>query len=217
LEALQRGKQYMRAVQLYYRKFHRYPPSVDALENTESIRFLRKRYIDPITGKDDWQPIQFGQNKVPMMGLFGQPIVSLQMPGVGAGTNGSLSSSPASGASNSSSGNPAESDSSAQNPTNGQTFGGSGIIGFSIPSDKVAILHYKKQDHYSLWEFVYDPSQELGVGMAPAGPTNANGSNPQGPPSLNPPAPGGPGPGNIQPPCGGQFGPDGNLPSPCPK
>ena len=75
LETFHRGMQYRRAVQLYYRKFHAYPPNVDALVKTNDIRFLRKKYIDPITGKDDWKPILFGQNKTPTaMGFFGQPL-----------------------------------------------------------------------------------------------------------------------------------------------
>lgn len=77
LETMHRGKQYIRAVQLYYRKFGAYPPSMDALVKTNDIRFLRKKYIDPTTGKDDWAPIQFGQNKVPTaMGFFGQPLAT---------------------------------------------------------------------------------------------------------------------------------------------
>src|ERR1700722_17105736 len=57
LETFHRGVQYRRAVQLYYRKFHAYPPNVEALVNTNDIRFLRKKYKDPITGQDDWKPI----------------------------------------------------------------------------------------------------------------------------------------------------------------
>ena len=52
-ETMQRGKQYIRAIQLYYKKFHAYPPSVDALVKTNEIRFLRKKYVDPTTGKDE--------------------------------------------------------------------------------------------------------------------------------------------------------------------
>ena len=75
IETMRRGKQYIRAVQLYYRKFNAYPPNVDALVKTSEIRFLRKRYVDPITGKDDWKPILFGQNKAPIaMGFFGQAL-----------------------------------------------------------------------------------------------------------------------------------------------
>lgn len=87
LETMQRGKQYIRAIQLYYRKFGSYPPSIDALVKTNNIRFLRKRYKDPLTGKDDWKLIHFGQNKAPLaMGFFGQPLGGLTGSGPIAGT-----------------------------------------------------------------------------------------------------------------------------------
>lgn len=83
VETYHRGMQYRRAIQLYYKKFNRYPPNVEALVKTNEIRFLRKRYIDPITGKDDWKPVFLGQNKAPLaMGFFGQPLG-----GIGLGGN----------------------------------------------------------------------------------------------------------------------------------
>jgi type II secretory pathway pseudopilin PulG len=95
LETMNRGKQYMRAVQLYYRKFGSYPPNVDALVKTNNARFLRKKYIDPVTGKDDWKPVLFGQNKAPTaMGFFGQPLGGSTMAGIGpSGGNGLAGSS----------------------------------------------------------------------------------------------------------------------------
>jgi type II secretory pathway pseudopilin PulG len=49
-ELVFRGEQYARAVMLYQRKFaNTLPPSLDVLLND---RYLRKRYKDPITGKD---------------------------------------------------------------------------------------------------------------------------------------------------------------------
>ena len=89
LETFHRGMQYRRAIQLYYRKFHAYPPNVEALVNTNDIRFLRKKYIDPITGQDDWKPIAFGQNKTPTaMGFFGQPLAGNASTLAGIGPSG---------------------------------------------------------------------------------------------------------------------------------
>jgi type II secretory pathway pseudopilin PulG len=95
VETFHRGMQYRRAIQLYYRKFHAYPPNADALVKTNEIRFLRKKYIDPMTGKDDWKPVLYGQNKTPTaMGFFGQPLsgnattIAGIGPGGGNGLNG---------------------------------------------------------------------------------------------------------------------------------
>jgi len=170
LETMHRGKQYIRAIRLYYRKFGTYPTSVDALVNTNQLRFLRKRYLDPTTGKDDWKPILFGQNKTPLaMGFFGQPlglgttgiastgvgssIAASPLPGSNSGTDNTTS--PAGQASGTNSG----SDSSSTSGTNpsGQTFGGGPIIGFSPASPKQSILVYKKKSHYNEWEFLYSP------------------------------------------------------------
>ena len=52
VEAVHRGNQYVRAIRLYYRKFGHYPGSIEQLEKTNNIRFLRQRYVDPMTGKD---------------------------------------------------------------------------------------------------------------------------------------------------------------------
>jgi len=54
------GEQYQRAIRLFYRQFGRYPPSIDGLENTNNIRFLRKRFKDPMTGTDEWRLIHSG-------------------------------------------------------------------------------------------------------------------------------------------------------------
>jgi type II secretory pathway pseudopilin PulG len=47
-EMRHRGTAYMRAIQHFYKKFGRYPTRVEELENTNNLRFLRKRYKDPI-------------------------------------------------------------------------------------------------------------------------------------------------------------------------
>ena len=88
-ETMERGKQYKRAIQLYYRQFQAYPPNLDALVKTNEIRFLRQKYKDPMTGKDDWKPILFGQNKAPTaMGFFGQPLAGSATTVAGTGPSG---------------------------------------------------------------------------------------------------------------------------------
>ena len=55
-----RGKQYKRAVQLYFRKYQKYPEKIDDLEETNGQRFLRRRYKDPLTGEDEWRLVHMG-------------------------------------------------------------------------------------------------------------------------------------------------------------
>jgi len=91
-ELIRRGEQYALAIRRFYKKFGRYPSSIDQLENTNNIRFLRRRYLNPLTGKDDWAPIQFGQARPPL-GFFGQKITTVgglspSGPGLGPSTIG---------------------------------------------------------------------------------------------------------------------------------
>src|ERR1039457_4282679 len=52
---IDRGEQYKRAIQLFVTKTHRYPAEIKDLENFNNQRFLRQRYADPMTGKDEWR------------------------------------------------------------------------------------------------------------------------------------------------------------------
>ncbi|HEY1265266.1 MAG TPA: hypothetical protein VGF06_17180, partial [Terriglobales bacterium] len=51
-EMIHRGVQYSRAVRRYVKKFGRYPTRIEDLVSTNQVRFLRKKYKDPITGED---------------------------------------------------------------------------------------------------------------------------------------------------------------------
>jgi len=51
-ELIHRGVQYSRAIKRFVKKAGNYPTRLEQLDNTNQIRFLRKRYKDPITGKD---------------------------------------------------------------------------------------------------------------------------------------------------------------------
>jgi type II secretory pathway pseudopilin PulG len=125
-ELVRRGQQYAIAIRRFYKKFGRYPSSVDQLENTNNIRFLRRRYLDPLTGKDDWTPIQFGQAR-PALGFFGQKVVttgglSPSGPGLGPSTIGTGANSGLSPGTNSGFG-----------PAANSTFGSSGSNNTSTP------------------------------------------------------------------------------------
>lgn len=56
-DLISRGMEYRRAIQLYVRKNKRYPQSLDDLERGTGIRYLRRRYKDPMTGKSEWRLI----------------------------------------------------------------------------------------------------------------------------------------------------------------
>jgi type II secretory pathway pseudopilin PulG len=138
-ELIRRGDQYALAIRRFYKKFGRYPSDIDQLENTNNIRFLRRKYLDPITGKDDWQPIQFGQAR-PALGFFGQKVVttgglSPSGPGIGpssigTGQSGSGASSNGTGfgasGSSASTANPNASGSSQPSGTENASAGKSG-------------------------------------------------------------------------------------------
>jgi hypothetical protein len=61
VEMVHRGVEYARAIKKYYKKFGRYPANLEALEDTNHMRFLRKRYKDPFSEDGKWQLVRFGQ------------------------------------------------------------------------------------------------------------------------------------------------------------
>jgi len=54
---IQRGEQYVRAIKVFQKKHKKLPQTIEELENTNGVRFLRRRYADPLTGKDEWRLI----------------------------------------------------------------------------------------------------------------------------------------------------------------
>jgi type II secretory pathway pseudopilin PulG len=124
VEAVHRGDQYVRAIRLFYRKTHTYPGSIEQLEKTNNIRFLRQRYVDPMTGKDDWRLIHVGEAKTTVKGFFGQPLTGMA-PGLGSAAN--LASGGGIGTGAAGSGQQAGSSSTF----GGSAFGGSSSGGYS--------------------------------------------------------------------------------------
>lgn len=172
-ELIRRGKQYQRAIQLYYRKFGRFPASIDQLQNTNQIRFLRRKYNDPITGKDEWKLIRFGQAKPKSPPAY-----------LGSGRRGGQGSGPSQGLL------PGSSAASISRPLSGSPSMGSGpIVGVASTSEKESLKEIDGKNHYNDWEFVYDPS------LDPTGRQQPGGGPERGQrPGRNPGAPTPPGP-----------------------
>jgi type II secretory pathway pseudopilin PulG len=89
---IDRGEQYKRAIQLYVVAFKKYPAKIEDLENTNNQRFLRRRYIDPMTGKDEWRLIHVNASGQLTDSLVQKP------PNPAANTNNPQSASGATGA-----------------------------------------------------------------------------------------------------------------------
>ncbi len=109
-EMIHRGVQYTRAIRIYYKKFGRYPTSLNDLDNTNNLRYLRKHYKDPLTGKD-FKLLHFGEPGLQLGGSFGGGTIP------GATPAGAMNG-PAGGSSFGSS--------------NGSSFGGSSFGGSSF-------------------------------------------------------------------------------------
>jgi type II secretory pathway pseudopilin PulG len=124
VETVRRGNQYVRAIQLYYRKFGHYPGSMEQLEKTNNIRFLRQQYVDPLTGKADWRIIKVGEAKTTVKGFFGKPLTGLT-PGLGSAAGMASSGGIGAGAAGVSS--PGATSPGSTSP--GSALGGSSSIG----------------------------------------------------------------------------------------
>ena len=159
-ELIHRGTQYARAIKRYYKKFGHYPASVSQLEDTNHLRFLRRRFKDPLTASGEWRLIHVGEAKVFPKG-FGPP--SGQPGGLGgAAAPGSAPTGPS--AATPPVGTPAA---AMTTPATGPTFGGGPIVGVASTNTQQSIKVLNDKDHYNDWEFVYDPRLEAQVPQQP--------------------------------------------------
>src|ERR1041384_2906677 len=86
-EMIHRGAQYARAIKKFYKKFGRYPSSLDELEKTNNLRFLRKRYKDPMTADGKWKLLHVGDVKLGSTSNIGTPVSAM---GTLGGPSGNL-------------------------------------------------------------------------------------------------------------------------------
>jgi type II secretory pathway pseudopilin PulG len=100
-EMCHRGTQYMRAIQHFYKKFGRYPTRIEELESTNNLRFLRKRYKDPMAHDQQGKEKDFRLLHMQDVNLGGTSSLA-QSPGLGQALGNSLGQSPGLGQSSNS-------------------------------------------------------------------------------------------------------------------
>jgi len=184
-ELIHRGNEYRMAIRRFYRKNARYPLTLDDLEKANNVRYLRKRYKDPFTGKDDWRLLHQGE-------------VVLNVNG-GSSTTGNGGGNPSTIGTPIAGTNPASTDPSAQ-PGNqpggiGQPVSslagssplstGGPIIGVASTKKDVGIKEIDQKEHYNEWLFYYDVRQD----QQPPGAVPNPVPNVNGPPSTTTPPP----------------------------
>ena len=230
-EMVHRGVQYARAVRRYFRKFGAYPASIDQLQSAQNLRFLRKRYKDPINGADfrilritdvrfgPAQGLQGGQNLAQSVNAPFNPGTSADQnptnnsvsPATGASTPDESAAGAAAGSTQSGGGTPPSGNAGTTlpftavsgQPTTIQAFGGAGVVGVASTSEKESIRVYNKKNHYNDWQFVYDPRLEQQMpGQMQPGATQINPVGGSTPGQFNPA-----GPGQMNPAGPGQMNP----------
>ena len=186
-EMIWRGKQYVRGIKLYYRKFGHFPTSLDDLTKPKvgALRFMRQAYKDPMNKEDgSWRLIYVG----PAGQLIGslKPPQTINVPAALAGANqpqsgvtpGQVLAGAQAGATPGAAGgqappNPSAGDQggSASNPAPGALTDvpviiGGNIVGVGSKVAERSVKVYEKAKNYRLFEFVWDPSKDpLNIGQ----------------------------------------------------
>jgi type II secretory pathway pseudopilin PulG len=171
-ELIFRGEQYARAIALFRSKNgNAFPPSVDVLVQG---RYLRKKYLDPITRKDFDVIAAVGAQA-------GAPGVQGRGGPAGRGRQG---------------GPPAP----ATNPFGGISAVSSGIMGVHSKSQETSIRIYNGQTRYDQWIFAFTAANRPGGNVPGASNPGGPGAPAPGSPRSGPGGRGGRGgPGGITP------------------
>jgi len=75
-ELVHRGMDYAMAIKRFVHKTGRYPASLEQLEDTNHVRFLRKRYKDPMTIEGEWRLIHQGEAQIKLTAPSSLPTTS---------------------------------------------------------------------------------------------------------------------------------------------
>src|SRR6266700_269980 len=193
-ELRHRGMEYAMAVKRFVHKTGRPPTSLEQLEDTNHVRFLRKRFKDPMTVDGEWRLVHPGEAQINLTatatnpglqggGNTGQPVAggidgqqgggNTGQPGGNPGQPGGLSQP--GGLGQSGGGDPGQlgggnrgqgqlGSLTIQNIGNGQPTGGGFIIGVASTSKSTSIKEFNAQTTYDGWLFVYDQRLERNGG-----------------------------------------------------
>lgn len=178
-ELIFRGRQWQTAIGRYFRKFGRYPNSIEELLRTNDRGYLRKPFADPMTKDGKWRLIGIGPGGA-FIGSGRSPV-----PGAPAGPTPP----------------PTPQGRKPGDPPPMEPQGESGrtpypIAGVASRSRKPSIRIYEGATTYDAWEFIYDPTKDpvlVPPGGVPGGPGQPPGGQP-GPGQPKPPAPRSPAP-----------------------
>jgi type II secretory pathway pseudopilin PulG len=191
IEMIHRGVQYSRAIKRYFAKFGRYPTSLEQLENTDNIRFLRKEYKDPMIADGQWRLLHWGDVVMNFNNLAtpaataanrgsrtvtqveGEVVLWANSSGSSAGSPGTSSGAAATStsgggldegtASNAPAATQTSTANSSTNNSTIRTINSGAIIGVVSNSLKEGLHAFNGKTQYSEWYFVYDPSLDNGA------------------------------------------------------
>jgi type II secretory pathway pseudopilin PulG len=195
-ELIHRGVEYSRAVRKYVKQFGRYPTSIEALENSNNLRFLRKRFKDPVTKRDFkvlyyGDPETFSQNAPLVPPGTGSPQLPTAVPrpttatpnpeslsSIAAANSQEVSTDPEGAIPSDGMRLPDPAD-QTQADASAQDDGGRAIVGVTSYSKLETIRVFNKKNHYNQWQFVYDPSKDVGLMKGPDQPLPKGAGQPQ--------------------------------------
>lgn len=167
-ELIFRGEQYRRAIGVFFKKFGRYPNSVEELLRTNDLSFLRREYPDPMTPEGQWRFIRVGPS-----GEFIGAHTRRQTKSAGEEDEEAEDDSDEEGE-----------EEDTEEPPAGGTSGGDNpslpLAGVASRSTARSIRIYQDQERYDLWEFIYDAAQGA-VGPGQGRPQPPAGGTPQKP------------------------------------
>jgi type II secretory pathway pseudopilin PulG len=150
-ELIHRGEQYSRAIRRYAKRNGKFPLSPEDLLGDGNIKYIRKLYKDPITGKD-FRLLHL--KDIPAVGGATNLNSSAPQQGGGGGIV------PSAGAYKDP--EPDPNASPTPQPANEPQPSGGLIFGVASRSHAKTIREFNRKNHYDEWLFFYDPHYDQG-------------------------------------------------------